>query len=170
METRKKNTLLIGLICLMLAAFPMVWTVGLASAGEGGGHGGGGHHGPFPMLKKLGLTDVQKREVAGILKENRDQIKSLATQMADARKKVFALAGAAEYNEAALRQAAQDAAKVHEDMIVLRAQMGQKIRAILTPEQLAKLDAMKAKFGGKMEERMDHRFDRLDHWIDKHSS
>lgn len=170
METRKKKTLLVGLLCLMLAAFPMLWAAGTASAGEGGGHGRGGHHGPFQMLKKLNLTDAQKHDVAVILKENRDQVRNLATQMAGSREKIFSLVGGADYNEAALRQAAQDVSKLHEEMIVLRAQIAQKIRGVLTADQLAKLDAMRARFGGKMEKRMDRGFDRMDQWIDKYSS
>lgn len=170
METRQRKTLLVWALCLMLAAFPALWAPGIASARGHHGQGRGEHFGPLQMLKKLDLTDAQKRDVAAILKAHREQVKKLAVQTADAREKLFAVVGSRDYNEAAIRQAAQELSKLHEEMIVLRAQMIHKIRGVLTADQQAKLDAMRAKFHGRMHKHMDRRFERLDKWIDKYSS
>lgn len=121
-------------------------------------------------LRKLNLTDAQKQEIASILKDKRDEAKTLATQMADARKNLFTVMSSPEYNDAAVQQAAQQIAQVHEQMIVLRAQIFHQVQGILTPEQQTKLAAMRARFGEKMQDRIEHRFDRLDKWIDAHSN
>ncbi len=117
-------------------------------------------------LGRLGLSPEQKSDIANILKEKRNEAKTLVDQMVEARKKLFAVIGSTDYNEGTVRQAAQEVARWREELIVLRAQAGRQINEVLTAEQKAKLDAARDRIQGRMQEHIDRRFEHLDQWIE----
>ena len=165
----KSKVWIVWIFCLVLAALPAFWMPTPSVARDVGAEHGKGEFRPLHNLKKLQLTEAQKHDVAVILKENRDQFKGLRSQMAEARKNLFAAINAPEYNEVAVRQAAHEIARCQEELIVMRAQIRHQVRAVLTPEQLAKLDAMRERFRERIREHRHDRFERMDKWIDAHS-
>ncbi len=170
---RKGKTLTVWLCCLVLAALPAFWMPVTSLAAKNQDSGGKMErrgHGFAHVFKKLGLSEDQKHQVAVILKGKRDQRNQLVNQMIDARKNYRTTIGAPNFNEADVRKAAQAVTRVQEDLMVLRAQTRHEIRAVLTPEQQQKMDAMREKFGNRMRDRIDSRFERMDSWIDKHAS
>ena len=118
--------------------------------GKGGGMGGG----MVKMLEKLNLTAQQKPQVAQILKDSMEKTKPLREQMKKAFQGMRDVMDKTPGDEAAVRQAAQAVAKAGEDLAVVRGQTKAKINAILTPEQKAKVDEMKANFKAKFMERV----------------
>lgn len=124
-----------------------------AQPAPGGGHGpehmrmhGGGHqHGGGEMrgLRALNLTEAQRDQ---IFKIHHDQAPAFRDQMKKvraSREELQKLARADKLDPAALRRAADAQAKAISDMTVMRVQAQNQVRAVLTPEQKAKLDQMR---------------------------
>ncbi len=131
------------------------------------GEGGPGMDGQFlKAIHRLQLTEAQKHDIAVILKQHREQSRTLLQQMFDARKKLFETVSADTFDENAVRQAARQVAGNEEEMAVLRAEISSEIKKVLTPEQLDKLTRMKADFSQRVKERVDRRLSIMDRWID----
>ena len=122
------------------------------------------------MLLELNLTDAQKHDIAVILKEHRSTASSTLASMITAKKDLFELIDADEMNEEAIRTAFQKAAEYEEELTVMRAKLIQEIRGVLTDEQKATLESMKAKMQAKMKERVEERRSLIDEWIDTYSN
>jgi Spy/CpxP family protein refolding chaperone len=132
------------------------------------GRGGGGHH---KFMSKLNLTQEQKREIAAILKANRDEIESVAKGMSDARRAMKEATAAEEFNEQAVRSAALQAAEQRVEYAALRAKIMSQVKPVLTPEQQEIISNMKAKKqgrhrGGSVEAKLSA----LDKWIAENSN
>ncbi|MCE5333897.1 MAG: Spy/CpxP family protein refolding chaperone [Desulfobacteraceae bacterium] len=172
---KKRSTLVVWIFCALLAAMPGLWAITSSPvlAGDSGGNhhvkGGHGHPGMGMALKGLNLTEAQKKDIATILRTKRDEAKGIADEMVAARKNLFTLVGAADYNESAVRQAAHEISRLHEEMLVLRAGAVHQVQGLLTPEQKQKWDVKRARFADNMQDRMDDRFEHLDEWINAHS-
>jgi len=106
------------------------------------------------MFEKLDLTAPQKKQVAQILKDSMEKAKPLREQMKQAFHGMRDVMDKTPGDEGAVRQAAQAVAKAGEELAVARGQAKAKIDAVLTPEQKAKADEMKAHFKAKFAERM----------------
>jgi Spy/CpxP family protein refolding chaperone len=107
--------------------------------GMHGFHHRGGHHGG---LRALNLTEAQRDQ---IFKIHHDQAPAFREQMKKvraSREELRKLASADKLDQAAVRRAADAQAKALSDMAVLRVQAASQVRAVLTPEQKAKLDQM----------------------------
>ncbi|MHC1727190.1 MAG: Spy/CpxP family protein refolding chaperone [Syntrophobacteraceae bacterium] len=160
------------MFCLVVAALPAFWMPAGSSARDLDGGCFRGKPG-FGMLmhglNRLDLSTEQKHDIALILKEKRNEARTLVDQMVEARKKLFTTIGSTDYNESAVRQAAQEVARCHEELIVLRTQAGQQIKEVLTSEQKAKMEAAREHFGQRMQEHIDDHFDHLDQWIEENS-
>lgn len=172
MIERKGKIFAVWFFCLMIAALPAVWVS--ASASPAQCDAGCFREKPgFGMLKRelgrLGLSPEQKSDIANILKEKRNEARTFVDQMVEARKKLFAVIGSADYNEGAVRQAAQEVARWREELVVLRAQAGRQINEVLTAEQKTKLDAARDRIHGRMQDHIDRRFEHLDQWIEDNS-
>ena len=144
----------------------------LAKDGKRGGpegfHDGSGR-GIVKMADELGLSQEQKRAVAQILKENREQEKALRGAMMTAREAMGDVMAKTPGDEAAVRKAAQAVGKASEDMAVNWGKAKAKIDAVLTPEQKAKAAQKREEFKKRIKERMDQRPNSsgTDEWIDK---
>lgn len=102
------------------------------------------------VLQLDNLTDAQRRQLDQLRKEQRDAMRKQMDAMSDGRDELRAAmdkgADAATIRKLAEKQGAQMAA-----MIVTRAEMQQKLAAILTPEQRAQLkDKVPQRFGDGM--------------------
>ncbi len=183
MENRKANAAILFSLMLTLAALLVALPAAQALAfGPGGGPGmrhGGGHGCGFAggpggfglgaIMHKLDVTPDQKQQIAVILKAHLDESRQLFDKLAAAREKLFSAVHNTQYNEATVRQAAQELAPLQEERVVLRAKVVSEIQNVLTSEQKEKLTALRADMQSRMQERMEGRFDRLDGWINRHT-
>ncbi|MGE0683843.1 MAG: Spy/CpxP family protein refolding chaperone [Candidatus Binatia bacterium] len=137
----------VGLLALSLGTVTVYGWPGGGWRGPKGGHGGSpGFFSPF-LLKKLDLTDQQKTQVQQLRDAHRPtfeaiigELRTLRTQIGD---KFFA-PGAVQSSDfsAQLEQAAELRQKLMQEGFAVALE----IRAVLTPEQLAKADELRKKF------------------------
>ena len=94
-------------------------------------------------LRALNLTEAQRDQIFKIHHDQapafRDQMKKVRASRDELQK----LARADKFDQAAVRRAADTQAKALSDMAVMRVQTQNQVRAVLTPEQKAKLDQMR---------------------------
>lgn len=105
------------------------------------------------MAKELGLDAQQKVQVKELLKNNHDQAKPLMDKLQAERRSMRSLIHGDTIDEAAIRAQSARVAAVQADLDVNRAQLAQKMRTILTPEQVQKLKAIQEKRDHHMDER-----------------
>jgi Spy/CpxP family protein refolding chaperone len=117
------------------------------------------------ILDKLSATTDQKREIAVILKNHRDDIGNTITSMSGAGKELRNAITATPYSEDAVRLAAKQKAAIEEQAAVLRAQITSEVRSILTAEQNGRLNQMIDKRSGKINHFITARLTKLDEWI-----
>ena len=119
----------------------------LAFAGphEGGrGWGGHGKRGVFgkKLAQELGLTDAQKAQIKDIVKASRDENKAFFEQARSTRKELFA---AKQANDTAKLDALKGTLEAQRaQMQQIRAAQEAKIASVLTAEQNAKWQQLKA--------------------------
>ncbi len=118
--------------------------------------GGPGKPGMRGMLRGLDLTDEQKESVKQITEAAKEKNKTAAEAVGEARKALQE--AVVKGDETAIRKAATNLGKVLGDKAVLKVQTMASIKAVLTTEQLKKLEELKAKMkecAGKFREKMD---------------
>lgn len=93
------------------------------------------------VLRRLNLTDGQEQQVKGILEANREGLRHAKQARAAAMKAYVESVQAGE--EAGIREAAANVGKAIADVAVIRTQTAAAIKAVLTPEQIDKLEKMK---------------------------
>jgi protein CpxP len=103
------------------------------------------------MAKDLGLDAQQKTQVKDILKSSHEQARPLMDKLVTERRAMRSLIHAESVDEAAIRAQSARVAAIEADLAVNRAQVAQKIRKVLTPEQVLKFKAI--------QEKRDHRMD-----------
>ena len=115
------------------------------------GPGGGPRDGIGLLPRDLNLTQDQKAQIKKITdsfaestKSLRDQLKTLHESEPDPFSGTF--------DEATVRAAAEDRAKVDIELSVARAQLMSQIAAVLTPEQKAQLAAKRAESAQRLPE------------------
>jgi len=120
-----------------------------------GGPAGLGGPGILRILSRLELTDEQQESVKKITEEAKEKDKAVAEAVVEARKALREAVDKGE--ESAIRKAATDIGKVLGDQAVLKVQTMASIKKVLTPEQLQKLEELKAKMKERAEEALDER-------------
>lgn len=130
--------------------------VGMAQAAtpgcmEGDAHNHSGRH-LKKMARDLGLDAQQKVQVKDILKSNHDQAKPLMDKLVSERRTMRSLIQAETVDEAAIRAQSARVAGVEADLAVNRAQIAQKIRGVLTPDQVQKARTLQEKRDQRMDE------------------
>jgi len=132
-------------------------SVGIAQAAPPGHMDGDGppHSGTHlkKMTRDLGLDAHQKVQIKDILKNNHDQAKPLMDKLVAELRALRTLIQAETLDEAAIRAQSSRVAAVEADLAVNRAQVAQKIRAVLTPEQIQKYKIIQEKRDHRMGER-----------------
>ena len=138
----------------IITAFAMVPITAFANMGDEGPQPAGNHSSHFKkMAKELQLTDQQRQQVKEIFAKNKPQAEPLMKQMHAERRALRSLIQADTIDEAAIRAQSAKLAAVEADMAVQHARVAKEIRAILTPEQIAKQKELQAQRDKKMEER-----------------
>lgn len=138
-----KHPLTLKRLALILSVVAMTAFSGFAQADDGGYKGNHRHFGKF-IAKKLGLSDDQKNQAKAIFQNNTTG-KGLLTNLRAERKNLAALIHADSVDESAIRAESAKIASIQADLNVNRAKVDAQFRAILTPDQLATLKALKQK-------------------------
>lgn len=110
--------------------------------------GHGFRHMEHRLLDKLELTDEQKAQVKSLHEEKKAQRGEHRVMLREAHREMHELVNAGTLDEAAIRAKALELAEVHADHAIEHARFMQRLRAILTPAQLEKFEALKAEHGG----------------------
>ena len=122
--------------------------------GEGMMHGGMRHRGDAMMhMRELNLTEQQRDQIFKIHHDSVPPMREQMKQVQKARDDLRQVAMADKFDEARARQAADAQAKAMANMAVMRAQTMNRVRQVLTPEQRQKMDQMRNRHGGGMEQR-----------------
>jgi Spy/CpxP family protein refolding chaperone len=91
------------------------------------------------IINELDLTADQKKKVDDILTKNQDERKKLMDGLGKTHEQLNTVVSAKEFDEAAFRQAFQQASSIKENLAVLRAKMIPELKAVLSPEQIGYL-------------------------------
>ena len=136
-------------VMFCIAALTAFASIAQAHDGEWGSEhcGCGNHHRHNfnKFAKKLGLTDAQKAQAKAIFEGNKDVVKPILKSLHAERGNLQALMHADKIDEAAIRTETAKIAGIKADLIVNRAKVRAKFRAILTPSQLVTLKTMHQK-------------------------
>lgn len=135
--------------------------------GPDGPMGPGNAKGIIKMVEELGLTPDQKSRVALILKDNRDQAKSLREVMRTARERMGDVMMKTPGDENAVRAAVREVSKAGEELAVHAGKVKAQIDGVLTPEQKTRLEARKDEFRNRFKDRHDKGGKALDDWIEQ---
>lgn len=117
-----------------------------------GGWKGHDHRGPR-LAKALGLSREQKEQIKAIFRKHRDEIAPLRDEMVSGRRELRNLIRSDKPDEAVIREQVSKIAATSGNLAVGRAKMYQEVRALLTPEQIRKFQAL--------QEKRDRRIDRM---------
>jgi Spy/CpxP family protein refolding chaperone len=139
---------------------------GHEGAGKNGSHGGQGF---LRVLEKLALNADQEKEIASILGKYRDKIGKTAADVLEARQGLREAISTDVYSEGAVRQAAQRLSEQEVQAAVLRAQILNEVRPVLTSEQKDQLKMLSSKRAGKTKNFVEAMLANLDEWIAKHA-
>ncbi len=93
-------------------------------------------------LAQLGLTDQQKAQVKGILRNYQPTAGPLLREVVTERRALRDAIRAQTIDETAIRAQVAKVASLEADLAVQRAHIAHDIRAVLTPEQIQKLKNM----------------------------
>jgi protein CpxP len=132
-------------------------SIGIAQASTPGcmeGDGPQQHSGSHlkKMAKDLGLDAGQKVQVENILKSAHEQGKPMMDRLVTERRALRSLIHAATVDETAIRAQSARVAAVEADLAVHRAQVAQKIRVLLTADQVQKFQTLHEKREHRMNE------------------
>jgi periplasmic protein CpxP/Spy len=135
-------------------------------SGKGRFHG---ERGFLRVLEKLALNADQEKEIASILGKHRDEIGKTIAGMVEARQGLREATTTDIYSEDAVRQAAQQVSEQEVQAAVLRAQIVNEVRSVLTAEQKDQLKKFTDRRADKMKGFVDARLANLDKWISAHA-
>ncbi|MBU4365645.1 MAG: Spy/CpxP family protein refolding chaperone [Kiritimatiellae bacterium] len=147
-----------GLICAvaigMLAAgvaFPASGATNTAAQRPHKGQGFGGRF--MAKCKQLNLTADQSQQIESIVKLNQESMKAAMTKAKETREALNRQIQAGPFDEQSVREACKKAAAAGEEAAVLRAKIAGQIRAVLTGEQQAALNKIRAEARSTMHKR-----------------
>lgn len=142
------------------AAIALTGMTGFAAAQgnpDGPGKGPGFRHGfrahrLMKAFEQVGVTDQQKEQIKAIMRESRPTMQPLVQQLHTERMALRDAIQTSPVNEGAIRAASARVAQIQADLAVARAHAQDRIRAVLTPDQVAKLKQMRAEWQAKREQ------------------
>jgi protein CpxP len=123
-------------------------------SGPDGGWTGEGQQGDR-LAKALDLSKEQTEQVKAIFKKHRDAAAPLRKEMVSGRRELRNLIQADKPDEAAIREQVKKMSATGGELAVRRARMSQEVRAVLTPEQIAKFRALQEKRDRRFDQRMN---------------
>jgi Spy/CpxP family protein refolding chaperone len=140
----KPKTLMTGLI-----AASMVLTMAFVAQARPFGRGFSDRGidagvGRLKALLEIKLSDNQRTQLINIINKYDEQREGLRNRMIEARKNLWGVLKAPNFDEEKARNAFREVSAVREDLFVLRAKMMSEMKSLLTPEQLQLLQERKA--------------------------
>jgi protein CpxP len=147
-----------NMLAAILSSVLVVSAAMPAFAGERGGEGEGHKQGMYQMhgmkmFKGLDLTDAQKAQIEQLTAAHRATMPDKAALAAN-REELRALLATPTFDEAGVRVLLEKQQTKRLEMEVAQLKFQHQLRAVLTPEQQAKLDERKAKMRHKMREKV----------------
>lgn len=115
------------------------------------GRGSGGRC--MAELAQLNLTADQGQQIEAIMQLNKESMKAAATQWKETREALTHQIQVGPFDEQSVRTACKKAAAAGEEAAVLRAKIAGQIRAVLTSDQQAALDTIRADAQNTMHKR-----------------
>jgi Spy/CpxP family protein refolding chaperone len=136
-----KETVLIGVLALALSAFGQTQNQSSDKPAPRRQFGGGAGARFSPGFERVlsVLTDDQRASMREGMLADREKIRELEQKMLQSRKELFELGLREMFDEAAVRDKANEAAKLEAEMTVLRVKAISKIKPPLTAEQVEKI-------------------------------
>ncbi len=116
-------------------------------------HKAKGFGGGMGEFKQLNLTSNQSQQIEAIMELNRESMQTAMTQARETREALNRQIQSGPFDEQAVRAACKQNAAMEEEAAVLRAKVAGQIRAVLTSDQQAALDKLRADTRGKMHKR-----------------
>lgn len=138
-----------GLICAVaigiLAAGVVFPASGETNATAQGPHKGQGFGGRFMAeFEQLNLTADQSQQIASIVKLNQESMKAVMTKAKQTHEALNHQIQVGPFDEQSVRAACKEVAAADEEAAVLHAKVAGQIRAVLTSDQQAALDKIRA--------------------------
>jgi periplasmic protein CpxP/Spy len=96
------------------------------------------------------LTDQQKTQIKQILENEKPKVQPLRDQLRNEHQQMAALTKDGAFDEAQVRNIANQQAQTQANLIVERQRVKSEIYQLLTPDQRTKADQMKAQLGQRM--------------------
>ncbi len=125
----------------------------------------GGGFGGMRQLMDLDLSDLQKKQVYGIMTKYRDEQEEAHKNIPEARKQMKSVIFSESFNENDFRQAFQKRASLVEDLAVVKAKTFSEIKKVLTPEQITALTERTGKKGKRMRHRARMKQCMMEAWL-----
>ena len=158
-----------GVVGLAIVGVSVVAAAHAAEAQRGGGRGGraawmGGPRGAgpvgalLPALRRLDLTDEQREQVRTTIGESREAARTNLRETRAAREALAEATASATVDEDRIRTLAAELGRLAGDAAVRRAQVYAAVWRILTPEQQARAEEIRA----EREERRNARRERME--------
>ena len=139
----KRSKQVISSVAASAMAILLVSSAVLAHPGFGGRPGMMRRIGA-PLLQQLQLSEDQRVRIQTIFAGARESIQPLAQQMRDKHAALNETTRAQPFDETSVRSQAQQIADIQAQLMVARAQVRNKVLAILTDEQKARLSELRA--------------------------
>ena len=147
-----------GLICAMAismlisgVAYPALGETNATTQHQHKHKGFGGQF--IAKLEQLNLTADQSQQIASIVKNSKKSMKATATQRKQTREALKRQIQVGPFDEQSVRAACKKAAAASEEAAVQRAKVAGQIRAVLTSDQQAALDKIRADARNTMHKR-----------------
>ncbi|HMS38981.1 MAG TPA: Spy/CpxP family protein refolding chaperone [Pyrinomonadaceae bacterium] len=149
-------------IALVTLSIGSVLVFAQRGGGEfGRGHGGRGGEFLFGRIaKELNLSDEQKTQIKQIMDAEKEKIKPIFESLKENRQKMQALTADRNFDEAKVKQLADEQGSLTSLLIVEKERTKSQIFQVLTVEQREKAKAMKEKFEERMKEGRKNRKDK----------
>lgn len=112
------------------------------------------------LLRELGLTDVQIRQLRTINEQNRPRLKTAQEKMRNAKRALDEAIYADAVDNANIELKLREFSAAESEINRIRATTELAVRNVLTPEQLTRFRELRANFEERLEERRNRRKER----------
>lgn len=147
----KKIALFASVLVAGLLTFGALAALPAAMPHHGGVFGDFGFgHRAARALSALELTDEQKSQVKGILRESGPAFDPLVDEVLRSKKALFEAVHRAQFDEHAVRDAAAAAGRAGTDLAIEKARIVSRVRGLLTAEQQGKLETIHQEFEARL--------------------
>ena len=109
------------------------------------------------LFENLNLNDNQKKTIGDMFAANRDNMRALHQRLREQRQLLNDASQKQPFDEAAVRFQALEAAKLQSEMLVHRAALMNKVSTVLSADQRAKLQQLRAQRKANFKDGMERR-------------